>query len=88
MIHSSSEHFNLYRDENAFGETLTLQPGAYTRVLLLQPYNAWCGKHWEGTQRLENENHLLRMLETAYQQGRESMRRDITRLLEPPVGKR
>lgn len=84
----SSQHFLLYRGENAFGQTLSLDYGRYPELLLHQPFNEWSQKCWaEGGHQERNEDHLLRMLEKAYAQGRESMRLEFVKLLEPPVGK-
>ena len=82
----SSEHFLLYRSENAFGQTLSLvHGGGYPELLLHQPFNAWSEKQWDAAMAKRNEEHLLRMLEKAYRQGRESMRADLMKLLGTQV---
>lgn len=85
-MNPSSEHFVLYRNENAFGKTLSFRFNGHPELLLHQPFNEWSQKHWtEGGHTDRNEEHLLRMLETAYQQGRESMRTDLMKLLGHPT---
>lgn len=85
----ASEHFMLYRGENAFGQTLSLQHGGgYPELLLHQPFNEWSQKQFDAGMACRNEEHLLRMLEKAYAQGRESMRLEFVKLLAPPVGAR
>jgi hypothetical protein len=61
-----SEHFRLYRDSNAYGETLHLRKHEHTHVLLLQPYNDWAAQHFDPRR---NEQHFLCMLEKAYAKG-------------------
>jgi hypothetical protein len=82
----SSEHFTLYRSKDAFGNTLSLlHGGGYPVVLLHQPFNEWSKQQWDAALAKRNEEHLLRMLEKAYRQGRESMRTDLMRLLGTQV---
>lgn len=85
-----SMHFLLYRSENAFGKTLSLAHSGHPALLLHQPYNAWSVKHWDEpphigdsspSHRQSNEQMLMLMLEKAYQQGRESLRDELTTLL-------
>lgn len=79
-----SEHFLLYRGKNAFGHTLSLTRNAYPAILLHQPYNAWSHQHWIPSHHEDNERVLLRLLEIAYQQGRESIRKEFRQLLMSP----
>lgn len=88
IIDPCSEHFRLYRSENAFGKTLSLERSRYPELLLHQPFNEWSQKLYAGEHAKRNEDHLLMMLETAYRQGRESLRHELTQLLAPGVGRR
>lgn len=90
----SSEHFVLYRSTNAFGQALSLAHNGYPALLLHQPFNEWSEKHWLAlndygpiypTHQQSNEQVLLRMLEKAYQQGRESLRAELYLLLTVPA---
>lgn len=88
MLHLVQE-INLYNlssiQTTAFGNTHCFSgPGIsrYTNnIHLLQPVNEWASIHW--TEELSNSDSrkIIRMLNTAYEAGRQSMKEDIKELL-------